>query len=217
MKRFLYFLISCLTTVVVAEEMVGNTAMTVNEWQSVVKIMPIGNAERGKALYSEKGCASCHGEAGISDNPAWPVLAGQRRLYVYKLLLDYRAKRMNSQDAALMSFQAEQLTESDMADLAQWLSSLKRPKSASWTGASPNVLKGDHGRLLPPCASCHGANGQGWETQPALMGQNREFLIRKLQCLKDGVCHNDINAGMRQFASKLSDAEIQEIANFYGR
>jgi cytochrome c553 len=35
-------------------------------------------------------CAGCHGPAGISTNPLWPNLAGQKAGYTAKQLRDYR-------------------------------------------------------------------------------------------------------------------------------
>ena len=213
--KYIFIIFLIISGVVNAEQLV-NTAITENQWQAIVKNMPKGNLEYGKNLYSEKGCSGCHGEKAIPSNKAWPVIAGQRQSYIYKILLDYREKRLTGNEAMLMSFQAEQLTDKDISDLAAWLSSLNRSPKVLPANLKPKVLEGDHQRLLTSCTSCHGASGQGWDTQPALIGQHSEFLTNKLQCLKKGDCANDINGGMRYVASKLTDKEIQEISKFYG-
>lgn len=193
-------------------------AMSSNEWQHTIKVMPVGNAEPGQKLYTDK-CSNCHGKQGIPDDRKLPVLAGQRQLYIYKMLLDYRDNRMNGMDenAATMASVAAGLVEADMANLAAWLSSLPRPTASTESGECPKVLKGDHSRLLPPCESCHGANGQGWGVQPALVGQNKAFLLDTLKRFHDGKRSNDINEGMARFAAKLTEEEMQAITKCLGR
>lgn len=65
-------------------------ALGVSAWQATLAAKPEGNPEAGARLYAERGCPACHGAAGISDNKDWPVLAGQRPLYLYKMLLDWK-------------------------------------------------------------------------------------------------------------------------------
>ena len=42
-------------------------------------------AEKAKTL-----CAGCHGPNGISVNPLWPNLAGQKAAYIEKAMRDYK-------------------------------------------------------------------------------------------------------------------------------
>jgi cytochrome c553 len=35
-------------------------------------------------------CAGCHGPMGVSSNPLWPNLAGQKEQYLIKQLTDYK-------------------------------------------------------------------------------------------------------------------------------
>ena len=48
-----------------------------------------GNAAAGKALA--KNCAACHGETGVTGNPAWPNVAGQKSAYLANTLKAFRA------------------------------------------------------------------------------------------------------------------------------
>lgn len=186
------------------------------EWDQTLAAKPIGNPDRGKDVYAEYGCSGCHGAGGIADNRAWPVLAGQRPVYLYKLLLDFREGRVGGPDAALMSSIAGGLNNQDIADVAAWLGRLPRPKSSA-SPRPPALLAGHRERLIPPCESCHGANGQGWEVQPALTGQNRDYFIGVLTRFKTGVRANDIHEGMAQIARALSDQDIRALADYYGR
>ncbi|AAU92754.1 cytochrome c family protein [Methylococcus capsulatus str. Bath] len=190
-------------------------ALSLSEWQRELAAKPQGDGTRGGTLYAEHGCAGCHGPEGMADNRQWPVLARQRPLYLYKMLLDYQAERMAGPDAAIMASVVRELNRQDLADLAEWLGALPRPQAAEVP--EPAILRGDRKRLIPPCSACHGAHGQGWDLQPALRGQNRDYLIRTLQRFKKGERSNDVNAGMSQFAAKLTDEEIRALAEYYGR
>lgn len=186
-------------------------------WALAQSAKPVGDAALGQTLYTERGCAGCHGAQGVPDNREWPVLAGQRPLYLYKMLLDYRDQRVGGAGGGLMGGMAAGLNEQDMAHIAAWLGGLRRPTAPGVAGAAPSIVKGDRSRLIPPCEACHGANGQGWDLQPAIAGQSRAFLSAALQRFKSGERANDINGGMGQFARKLTEDEIRQLAHYYGR
>jgi len=48
-----------------------------------------GDNVAGKVLAA-KNCAACHGETGITSNPAWPKLAGQKSAYLANVLKSFR-------------------------------------------------------------------------------------------------------------------------------
>lgn len=79
-----------------------------------------GDAAAGKAKAIT--CAGCHGLEGISTNPMWPSLAGQRAQYLAKQLRDFRdGKRHNP----VMSPMAQGLSDQDIENLAAYYSGLK--------------------------------------------------------------------------------------------
>lgn len=192
-------------------------AMSEPDWQAARAAKPAGDAAIGQSLYVGKGCAGCHGAQGVPDNKEWPVLAGQRPLYLYKMLLDYRDQRLNGPSASTMNGVAASLKEDEMAHLAAWLGGLRRPPAPGLSGTTPTIAKGDRSRLILPCEACHGSNGQGWDLQPAIAGQNRAYLAAVLLSFKNGERGNDINEGMSQFAGKLNEDEIRQLSVFYGR
>ncbi len=76
-----------------------------------------GNYEAGKAKSAS--CAACHGADGVSTVASFPKLAGQHRDYLYQALKDYRSgKRKNP----IMAGQAQNLSDTDMLDLAMYFS-----------------------------------------------------------------------------------------------
>lgn len=78
-----------------------------------------GDIEAGKAKSAV--CAGCHGGAGISPNPIWPNLAGQKEQYLAAQLKVFKdGTRQNAQ----MSPMATGLSDEDMANLAAYYASL---------------------------------------------------------------------------------------------
>lgn len=78
-----------------------------------------GDAEQGKAKSAV--CVACHGTDGISPNPQWPNLAGQKDQYLISSLKAYRdGDRQN----ALMSPIAANLSDEDIENLAAYYSGL---------------------------------------------------------------------------------------------
>lgn len=79
-----------------------------------------GDVAAGKAKAAT--CAGCHGANGISANPLWPNLAGQKDAYLIKQI---KAFKDGTRKDPLMSPMAKPLTDADIANLAAYFSSLK--------------------------------------------------------------------------------------------
>jgi cytochrome c553 len=78
-----------------------------------------GDAAAGKAKAAV--CAGCHGPDGISVNPLWPNLKGQKEGYIIKQL---KALRAGTRTDPMMSPMAKPLTDADIENLAAYFSSL---------------------------------------------------------------------------------------------
>ncbi len=77
-----------------------------------------GDAAAGKKIATEV-CAACHGPDGKSENPQFPVLAGQYKEYIQHSLEGYKSgKRQN----AIMQGFAANLSAKDIANLAAFYS-----------------------------------------------------------------------------------------------
>lgn len=82
--------------------------------------MAAGDPAAGKGKAAS--CAGCHGPAGVSANPLWPNLAGQKDAYLVKQM---KAFRDGARSDPMMSPMAKPLSDADIADLAAYFSSLK--------------------------------------------------------------------------------------------
>lgn len=76
-----------------------------------------GDAAAGKAKYAT--CQGCHGPAGISANPVWPSLAGQKDGYLVKQM---KAFRDGTRTDPMMSPMSKPLSDADIDNLAAYLS-----------------------------------------------------------------------------------------------
>ena len=79
-----------------------------------------GDAAAGKTRAI--ACAGCHGSNGVSTNPMWPSLAGQKEQYLAKQMRDFRdGKRADP----VMAPMAQGLSDQDIDNLAAYFSSMK--------------------------------------------------------------------------------------------
>jgi cytochrome c553 len=78
-----------------------------------------GDPEKGKAKAAV--CVACHGVAGISPNPQWPNLAGQKDQY---LISSLKAYRDGGRQDPIMAPLAKNLSDEDIENLAAYYASL---------------------------------------------------------------------------------------------
>lgn len=174
-----------------------------------------GDADAGKALSAT--CAGCHGADGKAIMPDYPNLAGQHASYIAKQLTEYRdGDRKN----ALMSPMAAALSDQDILDLAAYYASKKAIKGVA---AEENLALGENlyrggitSAKIASCTGCHGPAGKGNPAAiyPSIGGQNAAYLAIQLKMFRSGERNNDPNAMMRGLAHRLTDAEIDALANY---
>jgi cytochrome c553 len=82
-------------------------------------VLAAGDAAAGKTKAAT--CAGCHGAEGLSNNPMWPNLKGQKEAYLIKQM---KAFRDGTRSDPMMSPMAKPLTDADIDNLAAYYSSL---------------------------------------------------------------------------------------------
>jgi cytochrome c553 len=164
--------------------------------------------------------AQCHGLDGAGNHIKFPRLAGQNRAYIAEQLADFRAgRRRNDQ----MLKTTTELAVANVPRVADWFASqtpawpkLTMEAPGDLTRARTLALKGVDG--MPACLSCHSAAGLGLMdlALPAsrVAGQRDFYIARQLVAFRDGSRDNDPKAIMRKIASRLTDADIVELAVF---
>ncbi|WP_245560648.1 c-type cytochrome [Colwellia piezophila] len=172
-----------------------------------------GNVTAGKD--KALACAACHGADGNSLVPIYPNLAGQSANYIAKQLADFKSGKRSD---PVMAGMVAALTSEDMNDLAAYFA-VQSAKSG--TGESNEVghklyLGGDAAKGVTACIACHGVAGKGMKQAgfPSLTGQSKDYLKKQLTSFRDGSRGNDNNGIMRNIAIKLSDADIDAVAQY---
>ena len=185
-------------------------------WDSETRNL-LKNADVEKGKEAVKICNGCHGKDGTADlDKNFPSIAGQPAAATYKQMMDYKE---STRGHGIMQNFAAVLSKEEIADMSVHYALQALPVASvekATDAAIKLAVKGDGHRLLPPCAACHGAKGQGGDVDvPALAGQNPSYFITIMQTFKSGTRANDIYNRMRIIASALTDQEIDELADYY--
>ncbi len=174
-----------------------------------------GDAEAGKAKAAV--CAGCHGPDGNSLAPTFPKIAGQHAAYIEKQLAEYKSGERKN---AIMAGIVTALSEQDMADLGAYFASQKAgvgEAAADKVELGQSIYRaGNADRGLAACIACHGPRGSGNPLAkfPALSGQHASYTVAQLQSFRSGERANDNLSMMRSIAMKLSDEEIEAVAQY---
>ena len=99
----------------------------------------IGDPSAGKTASA--ACAGCHGEQGVSSNPAWPSLAGQDARYLANALKAYKD---GSRSDATMKGLAASLDDRSINDIASYYAGLAPAQPAATSTKSDPVLVSNH-------------------------------------------------------------------------
>ncbi len=174
-----------------------------------------GDAAAGKEKAAV--CSGCHGVDGKAITPDYPNLAGQHAGYMAKQLTAYRDGERNNQ---LMSPMAAALSDQDILDLSAYFSEMA---AIEVVASEENLTEGENiyrggitSAEIASCSGCHGpaGNGNPAADYPVISGQNAAYLAAQLRMFRSGERNNDPNQMMRALAKRMSDAEIDAVANY---
>ena len=167
-------------------------------------------------------CAACHAADGNSIGPANPKIAGQHPEYLYKQMANFKPQggKKAERDNAVMAGMVANLSDADLKGLAAFYAGQKLKPAVAvdkelaalgqklWRGG--NATSG-----VPACSGCHGPSGAGIPAQyPRLAGQYAEYIDAQLKAFRAGSRANDPNGMMRGAAARLTDREIQAVAQY---
>ena len=175
-----------------------------------------GDPQKGQQIASQV-CAACHGTDGNSLLSANPILAGQHSAYLVKQLKNYKS---GDRKNPVMTGMVATLSDEDIKNVAAYFSA-QAPKGASATDAHAvergrKLFRGGNtGTGVAACAGCHSPNGAGIPTQyPRLAGQHAEYTATQLKAFRGNERANDPNNMMRTIAARMTDKEIEAVAEY---
>lgn len=153
-------------------------------------------------------CTACHGENGASDDPEFPILAGQHLYYTYVQLKDFKAGRRNNH---IMEEIAKGLEKDEMRLLAQFFSEQDWPNIAY--RADPAVAAvGVQAANSGQCVACHLGDYTGSSRIPRISGQHPEYLKKTMLDFKEKVRTN--SPAIATLLASFSDEDIEAMAEF---
>lgn len=140
----------------------------------------------GRTL-AQQVCSNCHGVTGVARSPNFPNLAAQQKAYLVAQLEGFRAhSRRDPAGFEYMWGLSHHLTDAQIQDLAAYFAA-QPPAHQPIEGKTERIAAGkaifEHGlpaQSVPPCASCHGADGGGNANFPRLAGQHLDYLVKQL-------------------------------------
>ena len=163
-----------------------------------------GDAAAGARLAAAQ-CVACH----ASTQPihaTLPLLEGQPKA---AFLAQWRAFRERTRTAPVMVKLAEELTEQDVDDLAEYYAALLPPRAAVSPGSDTGRALADRLR----CADCHGPALQGTSAGAArLAGQKARYTAWSLSLMRGGTRPHGAAAQPDPLLAPLSNADIEALA-----
>jgi cytochrome c553 len=186
------------------------------------------DAARGSAIYQAR-CTGCHGadaegrvlpKATLGQAGVYPRIAGQPAAYLYRQLVSFAE---GTRDSTEMKPMALGLTPAQRGDVAVYLAGLRTPYPPAQALeadlrklGSDIALNGRPERGINRCDGCHGENGSGVAPHfPALIAQNRTYILAQLEAWRDGRRRNALLQLMLPVAHGLEGEEVWAVGAYY--
>jgi cytochrome c553 len=156
-------------------------------------------------------CAACHGPEGNSQNPQYPILAGQSWRYIYNQLKDFKAGRRSDPQ---MSPMAAGLSTQDMIALGNYYEAQK-PQRVKFQFDAAKVEAGRKIADAALCPMCHGGGFVGQNEVPGGAGQWPQYTKKQLSDFRAKRRTNDAG-NMTSYTANLSDQDIENLSQYIG-
>jgi cytochrome c553 len=197
--QFVGFIIVCFSFVVSAESTLSSSELV------------------GTKKIINNLCIACHAIDGNSVVSVNPRLAGQHAAYISKQLNNFKS---GLRENIVMAGMVANLTEEDMINLGNYFSEqdilLSSAQKNGVGSLGENIFRaGIKSKGVAACAGCHGPSGHGIpDKYPRLNAQHSEYTLAQLNAFRLGLRKNDSEAVMRTIAQKLTEQEMQSVADY---
>lgn len=236
-KELLHSLGGALDAVPVLREILKTTSTLALSAFAAVSLALAGPSSPPSVVV--RNCSGCHGIEGRPQLSYVPSLAGQSAKYIEAKLQGFRGAASPLVDEAFTPLTrrseragrqaitpaaavhmigiAKSLSDRDMKAVAVWYSAQTpfHPKSNRGSGFEETgqdlYVNGRQTQNLPACQSCHGRDAQGTAIAPRLAGQQREYVLARLNQFRSG---SKGESPMTQIARSLDNSQLQAIAAY---
>ena len=172
--------------------------------------------EEGKTVAAS-ACARCHGMDGVSSSEGIPKLAGQRTVYMYRVLQAYqdRDRKNDTMNHAAGFLNKEALLAASTYYAAQ--NPTRPQKTAEEATEAVDAAGGDAfsgiRRDMKKCIKCHGEDGNSSASgMPNLSAQAPEYFVHSMKAYAEGGRNHRM---MKKLVSDLDEATISDMGVFY--
>jgi cytochrome c553 len=154
-------------------------------------------------------CQTCHGEAGVPQQPDTPIIWGQNFYFLYVQLKDYQAGRRAND---IMQGIVADMTKEEMQALAKHFSEQAWPKIA-YQATDAEVAQAQQAAVAGACTTCHLGNyGGNHSDVPRIANQQPAYLDRTMKEMKSKVRAN--NPFMTSLLSTFDDGDLAALAHW---
>jgi len=187
--------------------------LSATRWTLVLAALTLAKPTKVLAEEGIEGlvttCSACHGENGIPQDKATPVIWGQNEGYMYLQLRDFqKGFRKNEQMQAIVGG----LERADLRALAAHFSKLEWP-NLSQPEAPPAVeRKAKTASLAMSCTVCHQGEYEGDGTTGRIAGQSLAYLNKTAADFRSGARAN--NPGMANVFRSMEQADIDALNEY---
>jgi cytochrome c553 len=167
----------------------------------------IGQADAEAGKEKAQICMICH-KPNFSS-ASIPLLAGQKREYLYKQIKDFKEKRRPS---SFMQLNVANLSDQDMHDIADYFSSREVIRE-TFSLDSVKINQGESKAEELKCASCHMADFSGDKEVPSLVAIDPIYIMNQVVAFQTGNrLHPLINSSTR-----ISESDTEDLAQYFAQ
>ncbi len=213
--KILFAVTAILSGLASALAQAADLAQAINEKERTILAPSEEVIEMGEAVALNM-CVNCHGMDGKSMGKNQPHLAGQRSVYLYRMLQAYQSgERMAGATQHPNSF----LNDEAMLAVSAFYASLSPipPSNLQQVAEEPEPIDADPftdtRKRTKKCTKCHGETGNSTASgMPNLTAQNPEYFVTSMDAYLDGSRKHKL---MKKLVSKLDEQTIKEMSIFY--
>ena len=169
-------------------------------------------------VAAQSNCADCHGMDGISVEAGTPHLAGQRTVYLYRVLKSFQSGQRADPSKNHNNFLNDQVLLSTAVYYANLnpvnvVNSDQPGKVDETTDDSVDdpflSIRGD----MRKCIKCHGEDGNSTRAgMPSLTAQDPEYFVSAMMAYVDGSRNHSL---MGRLVKELDETTIRQMGTFY--
>ncbi len=171
--------------------------------------------DKGRAI-AEASCSRCHGLDGISSDNERPNLAGQRGVFLYRVIQAYQnGKRVDASMGHVRGF----LNDEGMMSVAAYYAnqipvrSLRPQEVSEAEIALSDDPFADLRPALGKCVKCHAESGNSTASgMPNLTSQDPAYFVDSMRAYADGDRKNKI---MKKLAARLDSQTVENMGIYY--